>query len=275
MVEIPAVHSFREYIAKISVPTTYVPIRTSSDELDIRNVTVRYAESTRPAVNNFSLTVHKGEMIAIVGANGAGKTSLVNALIGLAPMASGQITIDGSPITALGPEERLSYFGVLNQDYGRYEITVRENLRMGSRHALSDEEYWLSLDFTNASGFVRELPDGLDTLLGEQWGGAGLSGGQWQRLALSRIILRNAGIWLLDEPTSAIDAETEEEIFQFLSKNRNDRIIIVVSHRSWTLKAMDRIYVMKQGSLLQVGSYKELLSQPNGEFSRMFRSQRD
>lgn len=115
---------------------------------------------------------------------------------------------------------------------------------------------------------AAELP--LDTQLGQQWGGTGISGGQWQRLALARILLRNAGVWILDEPTSAIDAEAEREIFAELRRTKDTRITIVVSHRAWTLRAMDRIYVIDAGSVLQCGTYQELMSQPDGRFARLF-----
>ena len=121
----------------------------------------------------------------------------------------------------------------------------------------------------HAEGVVARLPDGVDTQLGQQWHGVGLSGGQWQRLALARIHLRGAGIWILDEPTSAIDAETEEEIFRDLHASRPDRIAIMVSHRAWTLRTMDRIYVMDEGHIVQQGRYEELLRRP-GRFAEIF-----
>jgi ATP-binding cassette subfamily B protein len=113
----------------------------------------------------------------------------------------------------------------------------------------------------------------LDTQLGQQWGGVGISGGQWQRLALARIYLRDAGIWILDEPTSAIDAEAERQIFAELSRTRHDRITIVVSHRAWTLREMDRIYVIDGGRVVQEGRYEELLAVPEGRFARIFEGQ--
>ena len=119
-----------------------------------------------------------------------------------------------------------------------------------------------------AGTFAAELP--LDTQLGQQWGGSGISGGQWQRLALARILLRNAGVWILDEPTSAIDAEAEREIFAGLRRTKDTRITIVVSHRAWTLRAMDRIYVIDDGSVVQCGTYPELMAQPDGRFARLF-----
>lgn len=113
---------------------------------------------------------------------------------------------------------------------------------------------------------------GLDTQLGEQWGGVGISGGQWQRLALARIHLRNAPVWVLDEPTSAIDAEAEQQVFAELGRTRNTRITIVVSHRAWTLKAMDRIYVVDDGIIIESGTYNEL-HDATGRFADIFAEQ--
>jgi ATP-binding cassette subfamily B protein len=117
------------------------------------------------------------------------------------------------------------------------------------------------------------MPNGLDTQLGQQWGGTGVSGGQWQRLALARIYLRNAGIWILDEPTSAIDAEAERQIFSELRRTKHKRITIVVSHRAWTLKDMDRIYVIDGGAVVQEGTYADLVSQRDGRFAEIFAGQ--
>lgn len=124
----------------------------------------------------------------------------------------------------------------------------------------------------HAGDFVRRLKDGLDTQLGSQFGGVGLSGGQWQRLALARIYLRDAPIWILDEPTSAIDAEAEQQIFAELQRTRSDRITIVVSHRAWTLKGMDHIYVLDQGRIVEHGTYEQLITQQR-RFSQIFAEQ--
>lgn len=119
---------------------------------------------------------------------------------------------------------------------------------------------------------MRALPQGLDSHLGSQWGGVGLSGGQWQRLTLARIYLRNAGIWILDEPTSAIDAEAERDVFIDLLAKRQNRTTIVVSHRAWTLRGMDRIYVFDQGHIVEEGSYEQLMA-ARGRFFDLFVAQ--
>jgi ATP-binding cassette, subfamily B, bacterial len=130
-----------------------------------------------------------------------------------------------------------------------------------------------ALTGARAAELVTTMPDELDTQLGDQWeNGVGVSGGQWQRLALARIYARNAPIWVLDEPTSAIDAEAEYEVFSQLRRTRADRITIVVSHRAWTLRGMDRIYVLDDGRIVESGSFDQLVS-AGGRFAALFRSQ--
>lgn len=183
--------------------------------------------------------------------------------------------IDDQDAGRLSEAQRLAHFGLLTQEFGRYEFTVRDVIMLGTpTTGIDDHDLWSALESARAADLVRALPDQLDTQLGQQWGGVGLSGGQWQRLALARVCLRNAGIWVLDEPTSAIDAEAEREIFAQLQHSRADRITIVVSHRAWTLRGMDQIYVFDQGRIVQTGRYEELLAEP-GRFSELFAGQLD
>ncbi|MFC7624240.1 ATP-binding cassette domain-containing protein [Microlunatus sp. GCM10028923] len=241
---LPIVGNYRKLVGKV-VSTRHPLIATRAQCLEAEGVSVQYPASSGYALQDASIIVRRGEMVAFVGANGAGKTSLVNALLGIAPAVIGSVTIDGRPVNEMPAEERISYFGLLAQEFGRYELTVRDAILLGlpPNRTPPDDHVWKALAESNLSEHVRSLPDGLDTQLGEQFGGPGLSGGQWQRLALARIAVRGAPIWVLDEPTSAVDAETERQIFGELAVNRSDRITIVVSHRVSTLRHMDRIYV--------------------------------
>ncbi|HEY9294733.1 MAG TPA: ABC transporter ATP-binding protein [Microlunatus sp.] len=253
----------------------WAPAPPRTRRIDVIGLTVRYPDSTRPAVEDVDLHAERGEIIALVGANGAGKTSTVNALLRVTEIEQGKIIIDDHDAETLSEPELLQRFGMLTQEFGRYEFTVRDVVSLGTADSeVGDEAIWRAVTAAEAAGFVRELPAGLDTQLGQQWGGTGLSGGQWQRLALARIHLRDAGIWILDEPTSAIDAEAEREIFSSLQRSRQDRITIVVSHRAWTLRGMDRIYVFDHGRIVQVGSFHQLLDQP-GRFADLFAEQLD
>ncbi|MDF1487526.1 ABC transporter ATP-binding protein [Tessaracoccus caeni] len=272
MTEAPKVTRFREFIGSIEPhePSVVVPV---VHELRATGLQVTYPTKAVPALTGFSFSVRRGETIAFVGVNGAGKTTAVNALLGIVDADHGEIAIDGRDVAGMTRFERLGYFGLLTQEFGRYELTVRESVALGTPDLdVSDERIWAALDAARSGDLVRSFPDGLDTQLGTQWGGTGLSGGQWQRIALARIYLRGAGIWLLDEPTSAIDAEAEQEIFSQLRQSAADRITIVVSHRAWTLRGMDRIYVFDEGRVIEEGRYEELLA-AGGRFAEIFKEQ--
>lgn len=240
------------------------------DVLTGDGLTVTYPRGSRPAVDGVSVTLRRGEMIGVVGANGAGKTTLVRLLMGVLSPDAGAVTVDGQPLDVLPGPERLALFGALSQEFGRYELTVRQAVGLGSPEAeVPDGRIWAALDAARLREAVEAMPEGLDTQLGAQFDGVGLSGGQWQRLALARIALRDAPIWVLDEPTSAVDAETEREILDDLGRDRAGRITLVVSHRASSLRAMDRIVVLDGGHLVQEGGYAELLAAP-GRFREIF-----
>ncbi|MFF0268881.1 ATP-binding cassette domain-containing protein [Kribbella sp. NPDC004536] len=237
------------------------------DSVALDNVTYRYPGAAEPALRDVSITARRGELVALVGVNGAGKTTAINLLTGTLQPSCGRILIDGADAARLTEVERLARFGLLVQEFGRFEFTLRDTVALGAPGVVDDEQVRSAL----SDSFAAELP--LDTQLGQQWSGTGISGGQWQRLALARIRLRDAGVWILDEPTSAIDAEAEHEIFTNLRRTSSTRITIVVSHRAWTLREMDRIYVLDAGTVVQQGTYPQLMSQPTGRFARLFTEQ--
>ncbi|MFE6509296.1 ABC transporter ATP-binding protein [Nocardioides sp. NPDC057767] len=245
----------------------------SVGRLDVRDLTVTYPGGRRPAVVDADLHAVRGEIIALVGVNGAGKTTTINAILGALAPDSGEVLIDGVDVLTMSERQRLAHFGLLTQEFGRYEFTVRETVGLGDpRPEIPEPDLDRALRTALAADLVRDLPGQADSQLGAQWEGVGLSGGQWQRLALARVALRRAGIWILDEPTSAIDAEAEREVFAQLQATREDRITIVVSHRAWTLRGMDRIYVFDNGRIVQCGTYDELLASP-GRFAEIFADQ--
>ena len=234
-----------------------LPVIETSEQLRVEKLFVT------DILYDVNLTAHQGQLIAIVGPNGAGKTTLVSALVGTRPIAAGTVTIDGHDITHASFAEKHRYFGMLPQDYSRFGLTVAQNLRLGGPGDPTE-----ALRISGADAFVHDL----DQQLGEQWGGVGLSGGQWQRLSLARLRLRNPGIWILDEPTSSIDAHGEMEIFAELRRISGNKIVIVVSHRASTLRMMDKIYFLSNGRITESGTFDELYAK-GGEFTELFTSQ--
>lgn len=268
---VPRTHAVRTFLASVP-PAQPQQVADSAQELVVSNLRHRYAGADREALGGVSFTVRRGEMVALVGVNGAGKTTAVHGTLGLIEPSGGMVTVDGQDRGTLGESDWLGKFGLLTQEFGRYEFTVRDTVALGRPAPATDAEIWAALEAAHAADFVRAMPYGLDTQLGEQWGGVGVSGGQWQRLALARIHLRGAPIWILDEPTSAIDAEAEQEIFAELGRTRADRITVVVSHRAWTLRAMDRIHVFDRGVIVESGGYDELTA-AGGRFAQIFAEQ--
>ena len=264
----PQARIYRRFLASVP-PSPPQVVKREVRSVRLEDVTFTYPGSAEPALKQVSIRAERGEMIALVGVNGAGKTTAVSLLVGMLTADDGRVLIDGVDAATMTETERLGHFGLLVQEFGKFEFTLRDVVALGSpASAVPDEAVLRALASAEAESFTRRMD--LDTQLGQQWGGTGVSGGQWQRLALARIYLRDAGIWILDEPTSAIDAEAEREIFHELRRTRPDRITVVVSHRAWTLREMDRIYVVDGGEVVQEGSYAELVAVPGGRFAEIF-----
>ena len=274
-----AIDIYRKFISsaqpkqKNLITDTYPEIFSVS----IRNLAIQYPKADSFALKNINLTFGPGQMIGIVGPSGSGKTTLVNALMGMLKPSKGDILIGGKSVQDISPDDLLANVGLVSQDYGRYELTVRENLLLGlpqeAVERLGDADLWSALSVACADDFVRGLEGGLDAQLGESFGGVGLSGGQWQRLALARVVLRGAPVWVLDEPTSAVDAETEEEIFARLKVAAGGRLVVLVSHRAWTLRGVDSVVVLDGGCVVEQGTYRGLTTDPTSRFRKLFASQ--
>jgi ATP-binding cassette subfamily B protein len=268
MTAAPQASIYRRFMASVP-PAPPQVVRHDVQEVRLEEVSFSYAGAAEPALKDVSIRAERGEMIALVGVNGAGKTTAVNLLVGMLEPDEGRVLIDGVDTVTMPETERLGHFGMLVQEFGKFEFTLRDAVALGSpASVVPDDSVLRALASAEAAAFTRRMD--LDSQLGQQWGGTGVSGGQWQRLALARIYLRDAGIWILDEPTAAIDAEAEREIFHELRRTRHDRITVVVSHRAWTLKEMDRIYVVDGGRVVQEGSYAELVAVPEGRFAQIF-----
>jgi len=244
--------------------------------LNIRfdNVGFTYPGGTAPAVEGLNLQIKSGELIALVGENGAGKSTLIKLLLRFYDVDKGAVLIDGIDIREIDPETLRSRIGVLFQDYATYELSVKENIIMGWPYVSPDEErISKALKDSRSEWLVSKLPNGLESKVGRLFeGGHDLSGGEWQRLALARIMYRDSDIWILDEPTSALDPEAEAAIFAELKENLKGRIGIVISHRFSTVRIADRIAVIADGHIAELGSHEELLAAGN-RYAELFEIQ--
>ncbi|MFS0554348.1 ABC transporter ATP-binding protein [Brevibacillus sp. 179-C9.3 HS] len=233
-----------------------------------------YPKMERNVINEVSFTIKPGERIAIVGDNGSGKTTLVKCLMGLYPIHSGNILFDNQSIHELDISDLQRNITVIFQDFIRYNFTAGENITIGRvTQEINPSQMRQVAVETGADTFIRRLPSGYDTILGRTLqDGEDLSGGQWQKIALSRALYRRGEIFILDEPTAALDPQAELEVFQQFDALTQNKTAIFISHRMAAARMADRIFVMKQGQLIEVGHHDELMD-ANGEYSRMYRMQ--
>ncbi|MFF9060588.1 ABC transporter ATP-binding protein [Streptomyces sp. NPDC014882] len=214
-------------------------------------------EGGRPSVRDFTLSVAPGETVALVGASGAGKSTVLNLVIGFIRPTSGRLLLDGTDMNTLDLRTYRRFVSVVPQESILFDGTVRENVAYGMEDEADEEAVRAALRAANALEFVDRLPQGLDTLVGER--GARLSGGQKQRLAIARALIRDPKVLILDEATSALDTRSEALVQQALARLLHGRTTFVVAHRLSTVRGADRIVVMGEGRILETGTHEELL----------------
>jgi ABC-type multidrug transport system fused ATPase/permease subunit len=249
---------------------TYGPV--PGDGIRFEQVSFTYPGNDKPALRNVSFHLRPGDKLAIVGENGSGKTTLIKLLTRLYTPTSGRILLDGLDLQAWDVDRLQRRIGVIFQDFVRYQFTVGENVGVGDVDHLYDEPRWeASADKGNARSFINDMPEGFHTQLGKWFrGGRELSGGQWQKIALSRAFMRSqADILVLDEPTSAMDAEAEVQIFDHFRKVTRHQMAILISHRFSTVRMADQIMVLVNGEVLEQGTHEELLA-AGKRYARLF-----
>jgi ATP-binding cassette subfamily B protein len=245
-------------------PATFETIR-------VENVSFTYPEAERPALDDVSLTIRRGEVIALVGENGSGKTTLAKLLCQLYRPQAGRILWDATDLGGVEAQRLRSSVAVLFQDFAQYLFDAASNIGMGRVERQDDRPgIEQAARMGGAHEFLAELPEGYDTMLGKVFeGGADLSVGQWQRVALSRAFFRDAPLIILDEPTAALDARREHELFSSLRTLLHGRTVLLISHRFSSVLSADRIYVLKEGRVIEQGSHAELLRH-GGLYAELF-----
>jgi ATP-binding cassette subfamily B protein len=223
----------------------------------------------KPIVRNVALDLRAGEVVALVGGTGSGKTTLMNLLMRFYEVDAGRVLLDGHDVRQIRVADLRRQFAIVPQESVLFASSIRENIAYGDPTA-SDEAIVAAAQAANAHEFITALPQGYDTVVGER--GGTLSGGQRQRLAIARAVLRDAPILVLDEPTAALDASSEALVMSALERLMQGRTTFVIAHRLSTVRNADKIVVLGQGQVLEVGSHDELLRR-NGHYARLVRLQ--
>ncbi|WP_427160271.1 ABC transporter ATP-binding protein [Aliinostoc sp. HNIBRCY26] len=242
--------------------------------ITFENVYFRYPDAQAWAVKNISFTLHPGETVAIVGENGAGKTTIIKLLTRLYDPTQGRILVDGVDLKHLNLQEWRQQIAGVFQDFGRYALTLGENIALSNLQALENRDLLrFAIEKADIIQLITQFPTGEDTPLGKQFSGTELSGGQWQKLALARAFVRQqAQILLLDEPTAALDPRSEYELYQRFVELAQGKTTILITHRLASVRMAQRILVLKAGQLIEDGTHQELLSH-SGEYTTLWNMQ--
>lgn len=267
--------AFLDLEPRIALPEHPVPAPSSfAREIKFEDVSFAYPGAERPALRDVQLTIRAGEVIALVGENGAGKSTFIKLLSRLYDPTSGRITVDGIDLREIDPDLWRRQTAVLSQNYVRYHMTARENIWLGDVSLSPDtSKVEESARFAAAEAVIGRLPNSYSTLLGKLFtGGCDLSTGEWQKIALARTFFRDAGIVILDEPASSLDALAEAEIFDRFRTLVRGRTAVLVSHRFSTIILADQIYTFYQGAIVEHGTHAELMAK-GGRYAAMFLAQ--
>ena len=260
------------------VPQLSAPLQVErgvGHTIELRNVSFRYPGSTRDVLKNIDLTIDAGETVVLVGLNGAGKTTLIKLLTRLYDPTEGQILLDGRDVRDYDVQSLYKMFGIIFQDFGKYAVSVEENIRFGdiSKKAGMDAVEYAAAQ-SAAKEYIETLPNRYDTPLMRvfETNGTELSIGQWQKLAIARAFYADSDILILDEPTASLDPMAEQEIFNQFDRLREDKTTIFVSHRLSSATVADKIVVIEAGEVIECGSHRELMT-AGGKYAELFTTQ--
>lgn len=258
-----------------SLPEPRKVNRHAAHEFEFRDVSFRYPGTERDVISHVNLTVKAGDTVVLVGLNGAGKTTLIKLLTRLYDPTEGVILLDGHDIREYGVEELYSMFGIIFQDFGKYAVTVRENIMFGQISREEDDAVIRrAAEESNSAGFIEALPKKYDTPLMRYFepDGIELSIGQWQKLSIARAFYSDTDVLILDEPTASLDAIAEQEIYRQFDELRRDRTTIFVSHRLSSATTADMIVVLENGKVVETGTHSELM-RAGKQYCRLFSAQ--
>lgn len=241
------------------------------DSIKVKQLSFSYLGRKTPAVSNLSFTIKRNEVVAIVGNNGSGKTTLVKLLTGLYQAQKGQIYYGRQNLRSLDPEEFYKQISFVSQDFIKYESTVRENIGIGDWKQMENtDKIYMLLHQVGLETFISHAS--VNQLLGNEFGGRELSVGQWQKLAIARGMMKDSSVIFLDEPTAALDPLMETKVLKMFLKIAREKTAIIVSHRIGICKEVDKIIVMKEGKIAEIGNHEELLAE-KGEYYRLYTMQ--
>lgn len=264
--------SLNSIIKKNSQEKTCITTDIHIEKIEFKNVYFKYPKTTNFILNNVSFICYKGESIAIVGENGAGKTTLIKLLLGLYEPSSGQILLNDIDISNYSKEERAVIFGVTFQDYSKYSMTIRENIMM-SDEAFDEYDFEILKCF-EIDKIALKYNTGVETILGKDFGDSKeISGGEWQRIAISRAMVKKKSIYIFDEPTAALDPLMEIEVFNKIINQTNDKITFFITHRLGFTNKVAKILMIKNNCLCEMGTFEELVGM-KGEFYGLYESQK-
>nr|NIR97195.1 ABC transporter ATP-binding protein [Gammaproteobacteria bacterium]NIT62912.1 ABC transporter ATP-binding protein [Gammaproteobacteria bacterium]NIV19873.1 ATP-binding cassette domain-containing protein [Gammaproteobacteria bacterium]NIY31492.1 ATP-binding cassette domain-containing protein [Gammaproteobacteria bacterium] len=230
----------------------------------VENVTFAYGEG-EPVLRHVNLDIRPGEKVALVGASGGGKSTLVQVVLGLYPPREGRLYFDDVPVTEIGLDVVRDHVATVLQHPAMFNDTVRNNLSLG--RDIGDHTLWHALEVAQLRDVVQAMPGGLNTVIGRQ--GVRLSGGQQQRLAIARMLLTDPKVVILDEATSALDTETEARLHRALREHLKDRTMLIIAHRLSAVKQADRVYVFEDGHIIEEGHHEDLM-QSGGLYARLY-----
>ena len=241
------------------------------DSIKVKQLSFSYPGRKTPAVSSLSFTIKRNEVVAIVGNNGSGKTTLVKLLTGLYQAQKGQIYYGRQNLRSLDPEEFYKQISFVSQDFIKYELTVRENIGIGDWKQMENtDKIYMLLHQVGLETFISQAS--VNQLLGNEFGGRELSVGQWQKLAIARGMMKDSSVIFLDEPTAALDPLMETKVLKMFLKIAREKTAIIVSHRIGICKEVDKIIVMKEGKIAEIGNHEKLLAE-KGEYYRLYTMQ--